>query len=110
LTSQRSIIYRCIFTIEILETTFIVILINIHNFPSIFIKSFIEILEENRERFPGGVVHSFTGPKDELDKILKLDLYVGINGCSLKTEENLQVVKQIPIDALLLETGNNPFL
>lgn len=51
-----------------------------------------------------GVVHSFTGSTDELQKLLSLGFFIGINGCSLKTEENLEVAKQIPMDRLLIET------
>lgn len=55
-------------------------------------------------RLKGGVVHSFTGTVEELRRLVDKGLYVGINGCSLKTEENLEVVKECPLEFLLLET------
>ncbi|CAK9436337.1 uncharacterized protein LODBEIA_P08950 [Lodderomyces beijingensis] len=51
-----------------------------------------------------GVVHSFTGDEDELQKILDLGFFVGVNGCSLKTEENVKVAAKIPVDRLMIET------
>lgn len=54
---------------------------------------FFEIVKANRHRFSQGVVHSFTGTQEELLKILELDLFVGVNGCSLKNEDNISVVK-----------------
>lgn len=51
-----------------------------------------------------GVVHSFTGTADELAKILDLGFFVGVNGCSLKTDENLEVARMIPREKLLIET------
>jgi TatD DNase family protein len=55
-------------------------------------------------RLKGGLVHSFTGTKEEMWRLVNAGLYVGINGCSLKTEENLEVVKELPLDWIMLET------
>lgn len=69
---------------------------------------FVEIVGEKKGlwRETGGVAHSFTGTADQLRMILEANLEVGVNGCSLKTEENLSVVRSIPVDKLHFETGN----
>lgn len=76
----------------------------LHNRNSI--DDFIEILRRNAGKFSsrGGVVHSFDGSPDDLQKILNMGFYIGINGCSLKTEENLEVAKMIPSNKLMIET------
>jgi TatD DNase family protein len=51
-----------------------------------------------------GLVHSFTGTMEEMHRMLELGLDVGVNGCSMKTEENIAVVKEIPLDRLQIET------
>ncbi|CAM0139857.1 unnamed protein product [Umbelopsis sp. WA50703] len=65
---------------------------------------FNDIIRANRTRFKGGVVHSFTGTMQEMTDLVELGLFIGINGCSLKTEENIEVVRAIPEDKLMLET------
>lgn len=67
-------------------------------------EDFVRIVKENRKRFKGGVVHSYTGDAEELNELLTMDLYIGINGCSLKTEENIEIVKQIPLNRIMLES------
>ena len=56
---------------------------------------FLNIVARNKDSVAsGGVVHSFTGSLDELNRILNAtSFFIGINGCSLKTKENLEVVK-----------------
>ncbi|CAD7933668.1 unnamed protein product [Amoebophrya sp. A120] len=51
-----------------------------------------------------GVVHSFTGSLAEMREIVDSGFEIGINGCSLKTEDNCAVVKEIPLQKLHLET------
>lgn len=54
------------------------------------------------------VVHSFTDTNIDLENLLSSspNCYIGINGCSLKSKENIENVRKIPIDRLLLETDS----
>ncbi|XP_042485136.1 putative deoxyribonuclease TATDN1 isoform X2 [Macadamia integrifolia] len=70
-------------------------------------EDFCEIMARNKERFRSGVVHSFTGSAEDRDKLLSFsDLFIGVNGCSLKTAENLHVVRGIPVERMMIETDS----
>jgi Tat protein secretion system quality control protein TatD with DNase activity len=52
-----------------------------------------------------GVVHSFDDTLELAQLFMNdLGLYIGLNGCSLRTKENLATVQQLPLDRILLET------
>ncbi|KAJ7630775.1 hypothetical protein FB45DRAFT_979023 [Roridomyces roridus] len=66
---------------------------------------FVKILrEEGFGAGGGGVVHSFTGSLQEMTELMDMGFHIGVNGCSLKTNENLNVAKAIRLDRLMLET------
>ena len=67
---------------------------------------FLEIVLRHVDDFPaGGVVHSFDGAAADLEKILTVEkLHIGVNGCSLKSEENLIVAAAIPVERLHFES------
>lgn len=67
---------------------------------------FCEIIERNRDKIKGGgVVHSFDGTLDEaMHYINKYGFMIGLNGCSLRTDESLEVAKKLPIESILIET------
>jgi TatD DNase family protein len=71
-------------------------------------RDFIEILSEHRDDFTCAVVHSFDASWDMAQQLLNLKpnggIFIGLNGCSMKTEENLRVIEQIPLSNILLET------
>ncbi|GAA5996326.1 hypothetical protein JCM5350_007233 [Sporobolomyces pararoseus] len=79
-----------------------------HNLP-LFLHSrnchedFISILRSHSSPIRG-VVHSFTGTLAEALEIVEMGLFIGINGCSLKTEENITVVKGIPLESMMIES------
>jgi len=58
-----------------------------------------------------GVLHSFTDTRDNLEKGFSRNLYVGLNGISTFTKDQLQkeLFASIPLERLLLET-DAPFL
>ena len=66
---------------------------------------FEALLKRRLDQLPKrGLVHSFTGSLEEMQRLLDMGFHIGVNGCSLKTEENVAVVKEIPLDKLQIET------
>ncbi len=66
----------------------------------------LELLTHHRDDFTSGVVHSFDGTLAEAQAFIELGLYIGLNGCSLKTEQNLACVAALPRDRIMLETDS----
>lgn len=66
-----------------------------------------DVLVEHREcwEHSGGVVHSFDDTLQLANRFINdLQLYIGLNGCSLRDEENLATVSKLPLDRIMLET------
>lgn len=73
---------------------------------------FCSILEKYRSDISKMVVHCFTGNKEQLQKYIQLDCYIGITGwiCDERRGKHLlDLVKLIPKDRLMIET-DAPFL
>jgi TatD DNase family protein len=65
-----------------------------------------DLLQAHRDCWTaGGVVHSFDDSLDLANQFISnLGLYIGLNGCSLRTQQNLEVAKSLPLERILLET------
>lgn len=63
----------------------------------------LDILKSTK---PKGVVHCFSGSKEMAREIIKLGMYIGMNGVVTfnNARKSLEVVKEIPLDRLVLET------
>lgn len=66
---------------------------------------FERLLRPRLDRLPKrGLVHSFTGTLEEMQRLVAMGFDIGINGCSMKTEDNILVVRELPLDRLQIET------
>lgn len=67
-------------------------------------QDFKEILKRHNHELYGGVVHSYTGNLEDAKDLIKLGYYIGLNGCSLRTEESLKVAAELPLNRIMIET------
>ncbi len=49
-------------------------------------------------------MHSFTGTREEMWELVGMGWDIGVNGCSMKTQENCEVVREVPLGRLQVET------
>lgn len=65
-----------------------------------------DTLDILRKTVPKGVVHCFSGSKEMAREIVRIGMYIGLNGVATfkNARKSLEVVREIPLDRLLLET------
>ncbi|GKY98143.1 hypothetical protein MPSEU_000772100 [Mayamaea pseudoterrestris] len=69
-------------------------------------RDLVQVLREHEDcwKQAGAVAHSFDDTLELAQEFIELGCYIGLNGCSLRTEDNLNTVKELPLDHILLET------
>ena len=70
-----------------------------------------QVIKNNEGQKLRGIFHSFTGTREEADKLLQFDgFYLGINGVVTFKKSTLpEELKNVPLDRLVLET-DSPYL
>ncbi|RBP39892.1 TatD family hydrolase [Garciella nitratireducens] len=70
-----------------------------------------EILKKNFNQNSGGVMHSYSGSVEMAKKFIELGLYLSISGpvTFKNAKKNVEVVREIPLEYLLIET-DSPYL
>lgn len=71
----------------------------------------MEILKKTNAKECGGILHSFSGSVEMARECLKLGFYLSISGpiTFKNNRKTIEVVKEIPLDMLLIET-DSPYL
>ncbi|KAJ9070747.1 TatD DNase, variant 5 [Entomophthora muscae] len=69
-------------------------------------RDLIDFLKRNQIHLQKGVITSFTGTLEEACDYLSLDLYIGLDAYSFKTEENISVIRDLPLDRIVIGTDS----
>lgn len=68
-------------------------------------EDFVEVMTSYVDALPRrGLVHSFVGSQEQMEKLVSLNLGVSVNGFSFQTRESLDMVAAIPLRRLQIET------
>lgn len=70
-----------------------------------------QVIKRNEDKNLKGIFHSFTGTKEEAERLLQFDgFYLGINGVVTFKKSTLpEVLKSVPLERIVLET-DSPYL
>lgn len=70
-----------------------------------------QVIKRNEHKNLKGIFHSFTGTKEEAERLLQFDgFYLGINGVVTFKKSTLpEVLKNVPLERIVLET-DSPYL
>lgn len=75
-------------------------------------QTLIEILSQFDGQYTNGIIHCFTGDKQQMKECLDIGLYIGITGwlCDERRGHDLQeALSYLPLDRMMIET-DSPFL
>lgn len=69
-------------------------------------EDFIKVFnEQDPNHSLRGCIHSYTGTKELAQQFLDMGFYIGFNGSGMRTEESLDVIRSVPLNRILIETG-----
>jgi TatD DNase family protein len=63
------------------------------------------MLKSNKNKFKDAVLHHASCSKKTMLILAELGVYISVNLKSMKTKENCEMVKEIPLNRLLIETN-----
>ncbi|MCP6726850.1 MAG: TatD family hydrolase [Patescibacteria group bacterium] len=75
--------------------------------------AFIGDIQKQHKGVLRGVIHSYTGTKEQADKFMELGMYIGLNGLIFKDvaalPDPIEVISHISLERIVLET-DSPYL